>query len=147
MLSSLAPYLVYIEGKMWHTSEHYFQVMKYIKDRPEYATIVENSAEPMKLGEETNGVREGWEAIKNEVMFNAIRAKFTQHSDLAKDLLGTGNKDLRLAPKRTDGIMMNGVLMDVRKYISQNEFPIRPQRETYEDYARDSQGMLIIKFV
>lgn len=147
MLSSLAPYAIYMEGKTWRTPEHYFQVMKYIKDRPDYAKLIADSPDPTKLGYDENGVREGWNSVKTEVMFNAIRAKFSQHPDLLKDLMGTGNKDIRLAPKRDDGISMNKVIMDVRNYIRENKYPIRPPREIYNEYAHNVQGLLIIKFV
>jgi ribA/ribD-fused uncharacterized protein len=35
-------------------------------------------------------LRRDWESVKDEVMFEAVRAKFTQHEDLKAILLGTG---------------------------------------------------------
>lgn len=36
-------------------------------------------------------LRPDWEMVKEQVMLEALRAKFTQHDDLKAILLGTGN--------------------------------------------------------
>jgi ribA/ribD-fused uncharacterized protein len=45
-----------------------------------------------QMGRERNRpLRPDWEAVKERVMLEALRAKFTQHDDLKAILLGTGD--------------------------------------------------------
>ena len=39
-------------------------------------------------------LRRDWESVKEQIMLEAVRAKFTQHDDLKQTLLGTGNATL-----------------------------------------------------
>ncbi len=39
-------------------------------------------------------LRPDWEAVKDDIMRTAVRAKFTQHADLQQILLGTGNQEI-----------------------------------------------------
>ncbi len=39
-------------------------------------------------------LRRDWDGMKEEVMYIAVRAKFTQHDDLKATLLGTGDAKL-----------------------------------------------------
>jgi ribA/ribD-fused uncharacterized protein len=39
----------------------------------------------------TKPLRKDWEAVKDDIMREAVRAKFRQRADLAKILLGTGD--------------------------------------------------------
>ena len=39
-------------------------------------------------------LRHDWESVKEQVMMDALRAKFTQHDDLKAILLGTGDATL-----------------------------------------------------
>ena len=39
-------------------------------------------------------LRRDWESVKDQVMLEAVRAKFTQHDDLREVLLGTGDAKL-----------------------------------------------------
>ena len=39
-------------------------------------------------------MRRNWDNIKDNVMYDALKAKFTQHNELAVLLLETGNKKL-----------------------------------------------------
>jgi N-glycosidase YbiA len=36
-------------------------------------------------------LRQDWESVKDSIMHEAVRAKFTQHADLREVLLGTGD--------------------------------------------------------
>ena len=74
-------------------------------------------------------LRPDWESVKNDIMHDAIRAKFTQNSDLKRKLLQTGNAELiEASPKDAywgtgpngDGLNMLGkILMTVRQEIRQ----------------------------
>lgn len=141
MLSSLAPYPITLEGKTWPTSEHYFRAMQYIDD-PNYVDVIRQSQNPTAISKK-EGIREGWNFVKEEIMFNAIRAKFMQHPELYAELMATGDKTIRLASKRPDNISMNNTLMRVREYLKENRYPIRPPPKVY---ATDASGRLIIQF-
>lgn len=81
----------------WPTTEHYFQAMKF-EHVPKLFTDIQKASSPAlakKLGgTRTFPMRTDWESIKNDVMYNAVLAKFTQHKNLQQILLQTGNKKL-----------------------------------------------------
>ena len=93
-------YLVYvqIDGKYWSTTENYFQAQKYI-GTPLYGAIQECSTarEAFTLSRSPQGSRwrrSDWEEVKQDVMYVALYAKFTQHQELKKLLLKTGDRPL-----------------------------------------------------
>lgn len=94
--SNFAPYLIKLGGKTWPTSEHYFQARKFEDSADEEA--VRQARTPMlaaRLGRDRKRkLRRDWESIKVSVMREAVRAKFTQHEDLARLLLETGDAKL-----------------------------------------------------
>ena len=94
--SNFAPYPLELKGKTWPTSEHYFQAQKFagtdyeeavrLADSPVTATSMGRSRERM--------LRLGWEGMKEDIMREALRAKFTQHPQLQALLLATGDAEL-----------------------------------------------------
>jgi ribA/ribD-fused uncharacterized protein len=95
-LSNFARYPITVEGKRYPTSEHYFQAMKFAGKG--YAEEIRRARTPgraARLGRTRGkGLRREWESVKVEVMLTALRAKFTQHPELAELLLGTGEATL-----------------------------------------------------
>ncbi len=91
--SNFAAYPIQVDGKLWPTSEHYFQAQKFAGTPHEEA--IRRTDSPMiaaKMGRDrSKPLRMDWEAVKDEIMLKAVRAKFTQHKDLAKILLNTGS--------------------------------------------------------
>lgn len=85
-----------IDGKVWPSTEHYFQAMKFVGTPHEEE--VRNAARPMdaaNMGRDRNRpLRKDWEEVKDDVMRTAVRAKFTQYPELTDLLLGTGNAEL-----------------------------------------------------
>mmetsp|Transcript_34740 Transcript_34740/g.61137 ORF Transcript_34740/g.61137 Transcript_34740/m.61137 type:complete len:168 (-) Transcript_34740:43-546(-) len=85
-----------LKGKVWPTTEHYFQAMKYEGDPRE--ELIRNASTPGKAASygrsKSVPLRADWEAIKYGVMREAVLAKFTQHEDLKRLLLETGNMRL-----------------------------------------------------
>ena len=83
---------IYVDGRMWKTSEHYYQAMKFDGSQ-EHVDEVWRAKSPMdaaKIGRDRKRpLREDWEEVKDEVMYKAITAKFTQHENLKKILLDT----------------------------------------------------------
>ena len=88
-----------IDGKVWATSENYFQAQKYI-GTPLYDAIQQSQTarEAFDISR-TPGLglqwrRNDWDAVKEDVMYVALYAKFTQHEQLTKMLLDTGDRKL-----------------------------------------------------
>ncbi len=95
-LSNFAPYRIHLKQRSWPSSEHYFQAQKF----PDHADeeeirLAANAREAAQMGRERHRpLRPDWEEVKETVMLEALRAKFTQHRSLQELLLGTG--DVRL---------------------------------------------------
>ena len=100
--SNFARYPVILRGKVWPTTEHYFQAQKFAGTAYEGAIL--HAASPMiaaRLGRSrAHPLRADWEAVKDEIMLEALRAKFTQHTELRELLLRTG--DARLVEHTTN---------------------------------------------
>lgn len=86
---------LFIDGKTWPTSEHYYQAMKFID--PELQEMIRTAKTPAKaaaLGRDKKyPLRPDWDDVdkpfKIEAMWTAIHAKFTQHTKLRDVLVGT----------------------------------------------------------
>lgn len=94
-LSNFARYPIQLDGQEWPTSEHYFQAKKFVGRAEEQQVRAARSArEAARLGRMLPTVRGDWNAVRDEVMLKALRAKFTQHADLRARLLATGDRPL-----------------------------------------------------
>lgn len=80
-----------IGGKVYPTTEHYFQACKTLD--PEGHEMIRNLATPReaKIVGYRVSLRPGWEKMKEGVMLKGLRAKFTQHLNLKEKLLSTGD--------------------------------------------------------
>jgi len=89
--SNFASYPIRIKGKTWATSEHYFQAQKFAGTA--YEEEIRKAKSPMKAAELGRSrkvrLRSDWDRVKDNVMFEAVRAKFTQHTELQELLLKT----------------------------------------------------------
>src|SRR5204863_5118997 len=94
--SNFAPYPLELKGKVWPTSEHYFQAQKFAGTEHEEAVRLAKS--PMiaaRMGRSRERpLRPDWETVKDELMREALLAKFTQHPGLRSLLLETGDREL-----------------------------------------------------
>ena len=94
--SNFAWYPIRLGGKLWPTSEHYFQAQKFADAGDREA--IRAAATPMiaaRMGRDRKRtLRRDWESAKVSVMTDAVRAKFTQHEGLRTLLLGTGDAKL-----------------------------------------------------
>ena len=91
--SNFAPYPIEIGGKVWPTSEHYFQAQKFAGTEFEEAIrLVKSPMIAARMGRDrSKPLRADWEQVKDEIMRRAVLAKFTQHEDLRAPLLATGD--------------------------------------------------------
>lgn len=94
--SNFAPYPVVLGGKTWPTTEHYFQAQKFLDEgRREAIRRAKTPNLAAKLGRDRGSpLRPDWEAVKVDIMREAVRAKFSQHETLAELLLLTGDAPL-----------------------------------------------------
>lgn len=90
--SNFAPYPIEVDGLRWPTAEHYFQAQKFAGTP--HAEAIRQARSPMiaaRMGRSrARPLRPDWEAVRDEIMLRAVRAKFAQHADLAALLRGTG---------------------------------------------------------
>ncbi len=91
--SNFAPYPITINGKVWLTTEHYFQAQKFAGTPHEEE--IRQTTSPMiaarKGRSRERPLRPDWETVKENIMREALAAKFTQHPDIAQILLETGD--------------------------------------------------------
>jgi len=83
-----------VDGKVYPTTEHYFQASKTLI--PEDHEMIRNLSEPReaKFAGYHVTLRPGWEEMKEGIMLEGLRAKFTQYPNLREKLLSTGDAKL-----------------------------------------------------
>jgi ribA/ribD-fused uncharacterized protein len=91
--SNFAPYPVRMGGKLWPTSEHYFQAQKF--EDAEHQENIRKTKSPMiaaRMGRDRKKpLRRDWKSVKVGIMREVVRAKFNQHDDIRQILLSTGD--------------------------------------------------------
>ena len=94
--SNFSPHPVKLKDKTWPTNEHFFQAQKFA-GTPD-GEEVRQAKSPMiaaRMGRSRKRpLRKDWEAVKDSIMHEAVRAKFTQHTDLREVLLATGDAEI-----------------------------------------------------
>jgi len=89
--SNFSAHPIFIDGTIWNTVEHYFQASKF--DDRSIKQKIQSLGSPMQAANEgrnkKNILREDWESMKENIMYNALKCKFTQHPDLMHELLKT----------------------------------------------------------
>lgn len=94
--SNFSPHPIELDGRVWPTTEHYFQAQKYAgTSKEEQIRLAGSPGQAAKLGRTKDGkLRADWEQVKEAVMERCVLAKFTQHEDLGVVLLATGDAEL-----------------------------------------------------
>jgi ribA/ribD-fused uncharacterized protein len=83
-----------IDNYNFNSVEQYFQWKKCINDIDREKIIkAKTPSEAKKIGRKVK-IRNDWEYVKENVMYNGVKAKFTQNEELAKLLLATEDKEL-----------------------------------------------------
>ncbi len=94
--SNFSPHPIDLNGRTWRTSEHYFQAQKFVGSEQEEA--IRQPKSPMiaaRMGRSRqHPLRPDWETVKEDVMREALLAKFTQHTGLRSLLLKTRDAEL-----------------------------------------------------
>ncbi len=84
---------VYFGGIVYCNNEAAFQAQKslYNVDRMRFATL--NPSEAKRLGRRI-ALRDDWEYVKTDIMYEICKAKFSQNPELKAKLIATGDKHL-----------------------------------------------------
>lgn len=93
--SNFAKYPVEIDGKVWPTTEHYYQAMKFVNvNAQEAIRNLDTPKEAASAGRSSGfgPIKEDWDVARIGVMFVALTEKFKQHPALAELLLSTGHE-------------------------------------------------------
>mgnify|MGYP001561045895 CR=1 FL=1 len=92
-LSNHSLHPLVLKGRTWPTSEHYFQAQKFPGTAHEEAIRLEpSSTVAAEMGRDrSKPLRADWNAVKDDLMRAAVRAKFEQHADIRAILLATGD--------------------------------------------------------
>ena len=102
--SNFSKHPVYLEGMIWPTSEHYYQSSKFNDE--EIREFIRRSSSPMaakRLAVENHDRQIiDWPNKKDEVMYQVLDAKFSQHPELRALLISTGQKRLVERPTKDD---------------------------------------------
>ena len=94
--SNFAPYPIQLKNKTWLTSEHYFQAQKFAgTTHEEEIRRAKKAFLAARMGRDrSRKIRRDWESVKDSVMREAVRAKFSQHEELGEMLLSTADAEL-----------------------------------------------------
>ena len=92
-LATYSEHGFYKDGVYWKTSEHYYQAQKFDDDKVREMII---NADTPKIASNIGRdkqfrLREDWEEVKQDIMYDAVYYKFKAHQDICKKLLDTFN--------------------------------------------------------
>lgn len=130
-MSNFSRHPVVLKGKIWPTSEHYFQAQKFEGTvHEENVRLTKSPTDAAAMGRDRKlPLRTDWEQVKDDIMREVVCAKFTQHRDLGQYLLNTGDAVLVEHTKNDsywgDGGDGNGknmlgtILMEIRKELKE----------------------------
>jgi ribA/ribD-fused uncharacterized protein len=94
--SNFAPFAIDLDGERWPTVEHYYQAQK-VSD-PELRDKIRRAEKPIIAKSLADGnkaaIRPDWDALKDDVMYRAVRRKFDLHRELRDLLLATGEEEI-----------------------------------------------------
>ena len=130
--SNFSPHPINLKGKLWPTSEHFFQAQKFAgAEHEEEIRLAKSPMIAARMGRSRQRpLRPDWEAVKNDIMYQALWAKFTQHPELRAILLNTGEARL-VEHTRKDSYwgdggdgrgqnMLGKILMEIRQKLKQD---------------------------
>jgi ribA/ribD-fused uncharacterized protein len=94
--SNFAPFGIDLDGRWWPTVEHFYQAQKFTD--PELQSAIQAAEKPAiakKLANKNkDSIRPYWDAVKDEIMYRALRRKFELHPQMCELLLSTGDEHI-----------------------------------------------------
>jgi ribA/ribD-fused uncharacterized protein len=106
-LSNFSKHSIIVDGKMYSTTEHYYQSKKF--EDPVYQEIIRTLKTPREAKDIASGdkpylvdgietpmpkLRSDWESVKYGIMKDALRHKVQQNPEVRKTLLETGSEEI-----------------------------------------------------
>ncbi len=131
--SNFSNHSIKLDGKIYKTTENYFQSKKF--EGTEIESKIRKCHSPNEaalLGRSRKfPLRRDWESVKDNVMRKAVLAKFSQHQDLRDILVDTGDEKL-IEHTENDKYWADGgngsgknmlgiILMEIREAIKSTE--------------------------
>ena len=94
--SNFAPFGIDLDEARWPSVEHYYQAQKFAD--PQLRKSIRKAAKPViakNLADQNKAaIRPDWDAVKDEVMYRAVKRKFELHPQLREMLQATGQEDI-----------------------------------------------------
>lgn len=92
--TNFSKHSIFIDGKIWPTVEHFYQAQKF--HNTEFEEIIRREESPTLAKQKAHELLrvhpvQNWNNKKEEVMYRALEAKFSQHPELTELLMSTGN--------------------------------------------------------
>ena len=83
-----------VDGKVYPTTEHYYQSKKYEgTEFEEKVRLCKTPSDAAAMGRDKSlPLRKDWESVKDDIMLKALRCKFEQHKNLGQILLSTEDR-------------------------------------------------------
>ncbi len=131
---------IIIDGREWKTSEHYYQAMKFddsqLRENIRNAVASRGAFDIAQKNKKK--VRSDWTKVSLNFMHIAVKAKFSQNSNLKELLLKTGNKVIVEDAGKNDAFFGAGgdykgqnylgrILMKVRQKLQKAQASQQPQ--------------------
>ena len=94
--SNFSPHPFELKGVIWPTSEHYFQAQKFAgTEHEEEIRLAKSPMIAARMGRSRGRpLRGDWERVKEDIMREALQAKFEQQPALKALLLSTDDSEL-----------------------------------------------------
>ena len=84
---------IYYNKLVFCNAEAAFQAQKIIDEKEQYKFINLNASQARKLGK-TIALREDWEEVKDNIMYEIVKRKFTVNKELQQKLIDTKDEEL-----------------------------------------------------
>lgn len=84
---------IYYNKLVFCNAEAAFQAQKVIDEKEQYKFINLNASQARKLGK-TIALREDWEEVKDNIMYEIVKRKFTVNKELQQKLIDTKDEEL-----------------------------------------------------
>lgn len=87
---------VELDGKIWPTSEHYFQAQKFAgTEHEEQVRLCKSPREAADMGRRRDlPLRKDWEAVKDDIMRKIVLKKVESYPEMKALLLQTGTEKI-----------------------------------------------------